>query len=152
MCSRCWQRVGRRCVGFACCCKAVRNTKCQTFLFPLPMSVSSDQGWSYRRCLYFKEKTASDYDALFLCIKHSSVQKENCSAGALAGIHAGSGKATAWKLQGLKQKPFMKADVQKLCFCSSEFTIGLFEDGCNRKYNYGKVIWRVLIYIFRGMS
>lgn len=33
----------------------------------------------------------------------------------------------------------------------NKFMIGLLEDGCNRKYNHDKVIWRDLICVFRSM-
>lgn len=42
-------------------------------------------------CLHLPQETTPDNDALLLLTEHSAVQEEDSSAGATAGIHAGTG-------------------------------------------------------------
>lgn len=44
--------------------------------------------------LHLPQETAPDHDALLLLAEHTTVQEEDGSAGAAAGLHAGPGTHT----------------------------------------------------------
>lgn len=75
------------------------NSKLITFYSSFKGKVRSNRG-----CVYFQEETTPDYDALFLCIKYSSVQEENSFVRTSTWIYAGSGKYCSmfWDISVLK--------------------------------------------------